>query len=156
MFFFRRHWTDSCLEQHLPTSCFFLSLLRLFSERLSESGLDHGTPSRLSVGAGSCGWNTPTPCTTWTEGTPSFTESSCSGVDLGQSQDEMVVVVEKDVCRWFVFCLFVLFSLSSFLTWSFLFPLSHGRLPLHSLLQPPCTHELSYLIPALPIVNMSI
>ena len=78
--------------------------------------MDHGTPSRLSVGAGSCGWNTPTPCTTWTEGTPSFTESTCSGVDLGQSQDEMVVaVVEKDVCCWFVFVLFfahLIFSLS--------------------------------------------
>lgn len=51
------------------------------SERLSEGGGEHGTPSRLSVGAGSCGWNTPTP--TWTEGTPSYTESSYSGGDLG-------------------------------------------------------------------------
>ena len=50
------------------------------SDRLSEGNVDHGTPSRLSVGAGSCGWNTPTP--TWTEGTPSYTESSYSG-DLG-------------------------------------------------------------------------
>ncbi|XP_059087907.1 uncharacterized protein LOC131884205 isoform X3 [Tigriopus californicus] len=53
------------------------------SERLSESrmsegyGNDQGTPSRLSVGTGSMGggWNTPT----WTEGTPSYTESSYSG-----------------------------------------------------------------------------
>ena len=64
---------------------------------MSEVGsLDHhGTPSHLSVGGGSSGWNTPTP--TWTEGTPSFTESSKSGLEaggLGQSSLDDVC----DVC----------------------------------------------------------